>query len=149
MSGNMPVMRVKRLTPNATIPTRGSEEAAGYDLYAAHDRTIPARSKALIKTDLAIAVPYGCYGRIAPRSGFAWKKHTDIGAGVVDSDYRGNVGIVVFNLSDKSVDVAHGERIAQLILERICFADIVEVGLDDELGETKRADGGFGSTGMR
>lgn len=149
MSGNMPVMRVKRLTPNATIPTRGSEEAAGYDLYAAHDCTIPARSKALIKTDLAIAVPYGCYGRIAPRSGFAWKKHTDIGAGVVDSDYRGNVGIVVFNLSDKSVDVAHGERIAQLILERICFADIVEVGLDDELGETKRADGGFGSTGMR
>jgi len=145
----MPVLRVKRLTPNAMIPTRGSEEAAGYDLYAAHDCTIAAQSKAMIKTDLAIAVPYGCYGRIAPRSGFAWKKHTDIGAGVVDSDYRGNVGIVVFNLSDKPVQVVYGERIAQLILERICFADIVEVGLDDELGETKRADGGFGSTGMR
>jgi len=145
----MPVLRVKRLTPNAQIPTRGSEEAAGYDLYAAHDCVIEPHSKALIKTDLAIAVPYGCYGRIAPRSGFAWKKHTDIGAGVVDSDYRGNVGVVVFNLSDKEVTVSQGDRIAQLILERICFAEIAEVGLDDELGETQRAAGGFGSTGMR
>jgi dUTP pyrophosphatase len=142
-------LRVKRLSQNAIIPTRGSAEAAGYDLYAAQECLIEAHSKALIKTDLSIAVPYGCYGRIAPRSGFTWKHHTDIGAGVIDSDYRGNVGIVVFNHSDKPVSVTCGDRIAQLILERICFANIVEVGVDEDIGETERSACGFGSTGMR
>jgi len=140
-------LQVKRLSQDAFIPTKGSDGAAGYDLYAAHDCIIEPQSKALIKTDLAIAVPYGCYGRIAPRSGFSWKMHTDIGAGVIDSDYRGNVGVVVFNLSNKEVMVTKGDRIAQLILERICHANIVEV-LDGELGETQRGDGGFGSTGI-
>lgn len=125
---NNPELLVKRLSSNATLPTRGSEEAAGYDLYSAEDYIMLPRSKALIKTDLQIAVPYGCYGRIAPRSGFAWKKHTDIGAGVVDSDYRGNVCILVYNLSDNNVTINQGDRIAQLVLEKICFADVVEIG---------------------
>ena len=144
---NNPKLLVKRLSSNATLPTRGSEEAAGYDLYSAEDYIMLPRSKALIKTDLQIAVPYGCYGRIAPRSGFAWKKHTDIGAGVVDSDYRGNVCILVYNLSDNNVTINQGDRIAQLVLEKICFADVVEV--EDNIGESKRGEGGFGSTGMR
>ena len=129
---NNPELLVKRLSSNATLPTRGSEEAAGYDLYSAEDFVMSPRSKALINTDLQIAVPYGCYGRIAPRSGFAWKQHTDIGAGVVDSDYRGNVRILVFNLSDNNVTITQGDRIAQLVLEKICFADVVEV--DDNIG---------------
>ncbi len=73
----------KKLSADATIPTRGSAGAAGYDLSAAHDGEVPARGKALIKTDLAVVVPDGCYGRVAPRSGLAWKNSIDVGAGVI------------------------------------------------------------------
>ena len=86
------VLQVAKLSDNATIPSRGSATAAGYDLYSAEDCVIPARGKGLVKTDIQIKVPHGTYGRIAPRSGLAWKNHIDIGAGVVDEDYRGNVG---------------------------------------------------------
>ena len=84
---------VKRLSEHAKLPVRGSPLAAGYDLSAAHACVVPARGKALIKTDLAMIVPEGCYGRIAPRSGLAWKHFIDTGAGVIDADYRGNVGV--------------------------------------------------------
>ena len=94
---------VKKLSNKATIPSRGSKLSAGYDLSAAYDIVVPARGKALVMTDLAVVIPDGCYGRIAPRSGFSWKKHTDIGAGVIDADYRGNIGIVVFNHGDNDI----------------------------------------------
>ena len=86
-----------------------------------------------------------CYGRIAPRSGLAWKKHVDIGAGVIDADSRGNVGVVMFNHAEEDLVVNRGDRVAQLVLERICIADVLEV---DELDETERGEGGFGSTGV-
>jgi dUTP pyrophosphatase len=115
-----------RLSANAIIPARGSAAAAGYDLSAAKDVIVPAHGKALVPTDLAIKVPDDCYGRVgmfdtnrptlaslhllacslsflfhlfctAPRSGLSWKHHLDVGAGVIDSDYRGNVGVVLFN----------------------------------------------------
>ncbi len=79
---------VKRLSPKAIIPSRSSELAAGYDLSAADDALVPARGKALVMTDLVMAIPVGHYGRIAPRSGLAWKFFIDTGAGVIDSDYR-------------------------------------------------------------
>lgn len=79
---------VKKLSSKAIIPTRASAHAAGYDLSAAHDTLIPARGKALVMTDLVMAIPQDCYGRIAPRSGLAWKHFIDTGAGVIDSDYR-------------------------------------------------------------
>ena len=85
-------LQVAKLSKEAILPTRGSPSAAGYDLYSAHDLVIPARGKGLVKTDLQIKVPDGTYGRVAPRSGLAWKQHIDIGAGVVDEDYRGNLG---------------------------------------------------------
>lgn len=120
--------------------------AAGYDLVSAYDLVIPARGKALAKTDIAMAIPEGCYGRIAPRSGLAWKHHIDIGAGVIDADYRGNVGVVMFNLADKEFQVTKGMRIAQLILERYEWkSEIKEV---DDLDETVRGSGGYGSTGL-
>ena len=75
----------------------------------------------------------------------AWKKHIDIGAGVIDADYRGPVGVVMFNHGDSDLEVKHGDRIAQLVLEKISYADIVEV---DNLDETERGSGGFGSTGV-
>lgn len=137
------MLKVKLLSNNATLPTRGSERAAGYDLHSAAEIKVPARGKALVPTDLAIALPAGTYGRIAPRSGLAWKHHLDVGAGVIDQDYRGNVGIVLFNHSDLDFNVMNGDRVAQLILEKYKEVVIQEV---DDLDDTVRAQGGFGST---
>ncbi|KAK4538083.1 hypothetical protein CDCA_CDCA15G4108 [Cyanidium caldarium] len=137
-------LRVKRLTTAARLPVRGSAHAAGYDLSAAHPEVIPARGRALVKTDLAIAIPLGTYARIAPRSGLALRHGIDLGAGVVDYDYRGNLGVVMFNLSDEDFVVEPGMRIAQLILERIKTPPVVEVA---ELDDTARGAGGYGSTG--
>ncbi|CAI5467995.1 unnamed protein product [Closterium sp. Yama58-4] len=137
-------LRVKKLSETAVLPKRGSASAAGYDLSSAHDVTVPARGQALVKTDLAIAIPLGTYARVAPRSGLALKHSINVGGGVVDYDYRGNVGVILFNHSDKDFSVKVGDRVAQLILERIVTPDVVEV---EELDETTRGAGGFGSTG--
>lgn len=139
------VMQVKKLSENAILPVRGSEHAAGFDLASAYEATVPAGRQALIKTDLSIAIPPNTYARIAPRSGLAVKKMIDVGAGVVDYDYRGPVGVVLFNHGTEDFKVNKGDRVAQLILERICMAELEEV---TELSETIRGSGGFGSTGV-
>lgn len=97
---------------------------------------MPAGRQALVKTDLSIAIPPNTYARIAPRSGLAVKKMIDCGAGVVDYDYRGPVGVVLFNHGSEDFKIEKGDRVAQLILERICMADIEEVcsGLDFFMG---------------
>jgi dUTP pyrophosphatase len=100
-----------------------------------------------VKTDLAISCPAGTYGRVAPRSGLTVKKGVHVGAGVIDADYRGPVGVVLFNLGTEPLVIEHGDRIAQLILEQIVMAPVVDVG-DGELEETVRGAGGFGSTGV-
>ncbi|KAK8795329.1 hypothetical protein WA588_004176 [Blastocystis sp. NMH] len=140
---------IKKLSDNATTPVRGSPNAAGYDLFSAADIVVPAHQKALVPTDLSVAIPKNCYGRVAPRSGLALKKFIDVGAGVIDCDYRGPLGIVLFNFADtdfEGIPLKKGDRVAQLILERICMAPIVEV---DSLDETERGAGGFGSTGIK
>ncbi|MBN3296330.1 DUT protein, partial [Amia calva] len=138
------VLRFAKLSENATPPTKGSSKAAGYDLYSAYDYTIPAMDKAIVKTDIQIAVPSGCYGRVAPRSGLAAKHFIDVGAGVVDEDYRGNVGVVLFNFSKETFEVKKGDRVAQLICERISYPELEQ---HETLDETERGAGGFGSTG--
>lgn len=140
-----PKLYINKITNNATIPTRGSKYAAGYDLYSAYDYTILANGKELIKTDLSMTIPIGYYGRIAPRSGFSWKKHTDIGAGVIDCDYTGNVGVIIFNHSSDIIKVKKGDRIAQLILTPYYSPRIIET---TQIQNTTRGSGGFGSTGM-
>merc|ERR1711913_274827 len=137
-------LQVAKLTEKAIIPTKGSQAAAGYDLYSAYDYVIPARGKVLAKTDIQVKVPHGTYGRVAPRSGLAWKNHIDIGAGVVDEDYRGNVGVVMFNHADTEFIVKKGDRVAQLVCEKIAYPDIEVL---ETLDETVRGEGGFGSTG--
>jgi len=125
---------------------RGSELAAGWDLASAVDIVVPARGKKMVTTDIAIATPTDCYARVAPRSGLAYKKSIDVGAGVVDADYRGPVGVILFNHSDDDFDIKVGDRIAQLILEKVHLdVDIEKV---DELPETNRGTNGFGSTGV-
>lgn len=139
-------LRVKKLSESAKLPTRGSSKAAGYDLYAAKDTIVLARNKAIVPTDISIAVPHGTYGRVAPRSGLAVKNFIDVGAGVIDEDYRGPVGVVLFNFSDTDFKIKQGDRIAQLVLEKIMTPDVEEV---EDLDATERGAGGFGSTGTQ
>lgn len=100
----------------------------------------------MVKTDIQIEVPEGTYGRVAPRSGLAWKNSIDVGAGVIDQDYRGNVGVILFNYSDIDFEIKKGDRIAQLICERIVHPVVVEA---ETLTDTTRGAGGFGSTGTQ
>ena len=137
---------IKRLCNNAALPRRGTEGAAGYDLSAAHECIIPAKGKGIVKTRLAISFPPGMYARIAPRSRLAVKKFIDVGAGAVDQDYRGEVGVVLFNHSDVDFLFKQGDRVAQLILEKIAIPIVQEV---QEVGETKQGTGGFGSIGVQ
>jgi dUTP pyrophosphatase len=141
-------LEVKRLTRDAKVPTRATPHSAGYDLYYPYgltDTIIPPFKRELIPTGIAISVPYGTYGRIAPRSGLALRSGIDVMAGVIDIDYRGEVGIILVNLSDTDFIVKSGDRVAQLILERISNPEIVEV---ENLSNTNRGIGGFGSTGV-
>lgn len=139
------MLSVKKLSENATLPFRGSKGAAGYDISSAYDYVVPARGKELVKTDIAIKIPEGTYARLAPRSGLAWKKSIDVGAGVIDYDYTGNIGVILFNHSDEDFIVMKGDRVAQLILEVIMTPDVIEV---DDLDQTDRGSNGFGSTGV-
>ncbi|UKZ92610.1 Deoxyuridine 5'-triphosphate nucleotidohydrolase [Trichoderma asperellum] len=143
MEASIP-LQVKKLSPQGRLPTRGSAFAAGYDVYAARDTVVPARGKVLVDTDISIAVPAGTYGRIAPRSGLASKHFIDTGAGVIDADYRGPVKVLLFNHADTDYEIKEGDRVAQLVLERIVTPEVVEV---EELEESVRGAGGFGSTG--
>jgi len=136
---------VKRLSERATLPKKGSDKAAGYDLCSCEDNLVPARGKALVKTGIAIHVPPNSYGRVAPRSGLALKNFIDVGAGVIDEDYRGELGVILFNHSDQDFKVSPGDRIAQLIIETITDTFLQEV---PELDSTHRGAGGFGSTGV-
>lgn len=138
-------LRVKKVTPNATLPTRGSGGAVGYDLYSTDEIVVPPTHRALIGTGIAVVLPVGVYGRVAPRSGLAVKHGIQVGAGVVDPDYTGEIKVVLFNHGDKDFEVRRGDRIAQLILERCETPDIEEVGAIDE---TQRGSTGFGSTGV-
>uniref|UniRef100_A0A0E0KH91 Deoxyuridine 5'-triphosphate nucleotidohydrolase n=1 Tax=Oryza punctata TaxID=4537 RepID=A0A0E0KH91_ORYPU len=140
-----PLLKVKKLSENAVLPSRGSALAAGYDLSSAAETVVPARGKAMVPTDLSIAIPEGTYARIAPRSGLALKHSIDVGAGVIDADYRGPVGVILFNHSDTDFAVKPGDRIAQMIIEVIVTPEVAEV---EDLDATLRGEGGFGSTGI-
>ena len=136
---------IKKLSYDAILPTRGSDGSVGYDLYSNEDAVVPCQAgNALVGTGLAVRIPVGCYGRVAPRSGLAVKHCIDVGAGVIDPDYTGEVKVVLFNRGFDNFEIKKGDRIAQLILERCETPHIKEIGL---LEETLRGSDGFGSTG--
>jgi len=137
-------IKIVKLSEHAQIPTRGSIGAAGYDIYSAYDDVVPGKSRKLIKTDIALGLPFGTYGRIAPRSGLAVKNFIGVGAGVIDCDYAGPVGVLLFNHSSEDYHIERGDRVAQLIVEKIAILEFEEV---DHLVYSKRGTGGFGSTG--
>lgn len=141
-------INIKLLNENAKVPTRGSEYAAGYDLYAAtdYDIEIAPHSTVKIGTGISVELPNGTFGAIFARSGLATKKGLRPAncVGVCDSDYRGEYIVPMHNDTDEVMTIASGERIVQLIV--MPFVGI-EFNIVDELTETKRGDGGFGSTG--
>lgn len=139
-------LRFKKLRDDAVKPERGSAGAAGYDLSSVEEKVIPARSRELVATGLTIAIPEGTYARVAPRSGLAVKHCIDTGAGVIDEDYRGHVQVVLINNSEQEYTVKPGDRIAQLILERIMTPEVEEA--DEDFDATTRGSNGFGSTGF-
>src|SRR5215468_704759 len=138
-------LNFKRLDPRATLPTRGSLASAGLDLYSIDDVVIEPKQRVLARTGLAVAIPLGFYGRIAPRSGLAVKNGLDVLAGVIDSDYRGEVCCALLNTGDDVIELPAGSRLCQLIIEQIITPS---PAWSDELEETTRGEGGFGSTGI-
>lgn len=137
-------MKIQLLTPDARIPVRGSEKAAGIDLHASEDCVINPQERRLVSTGIAVALPPYSYGRVAPRSGLAVKNGIDVLAGVVDEDYRGEVKVALINHGSEPFVISKGDRIAQFIVESIT-RPVIEVV--DNLEETTRGVGGFGSTG--
>lgn len=141
-------VRFKKIDEKAKTPTRGSREAAGYDLYALEDVEIRPGEKHRFNTGIAIELPMGYFASIKSRSGTSWKRDLEIvgGSGTVDSDYRGPVKVPMRNMGDEPVNVIAGNRIAQLVIQK---HEVVEWEEADELNETERGEGGFGSTGYR
>ena len=125
-------VRIQRLIEDARIPTRGLKLAAGHDLYRFETLTTPAHSRSLIKTGLAIAVPNGTYGRIAPRSGLA-TKGISVDAGVIDADYRGELKVLLVNHGASDYEIKTGDRIAQLIVKKIVDQDWEDVEMLDKM----------------
>ena len=138
------VLRVKLLNGNAKMPSRGTPKSAGFDLSASAGLLVPAGQQAFVPTGLAIALPPGTYGRVAPRSGLAAKHRISVGAGVVDADFRGEVLVLLVNHGHCDFTVAVGDRIAQLIVELCSSCSAQEVY---DLPDTQRGADGFGSTG--
>ena len=142
-------VNIKLLNENAKVPTRGSEYAAGYDLYAAtvNDIDIAPHSTVKIGTGISVELPNGTFGAIFARSGLATKKGLRPAncVGVCDSDYRGEYIVAIHNDTDEMMTITAGERIAQLIVMPFVA---VEFNTVDKLTETQRGDGGFGSTGV-
>ena len=141
-----PTLLVKLLSEQAVMPSRGTLGSAGFDITSIERVDIGPGKRGLVKTGLSVACPPGTYARIAPRSGLALKQGIAIGAGVVDSDYRGEVTVLIMNTGDKPFQAAPGDRIAQLIVERIANCTVTKVA---ELPNTSRGEGGFGSTGVK
>lgn len=144
----MSSIRVKKLHKNAILPTYGSTEAAGADLYACLEEAITVKpgETAWIPTGLAMEIPKGCAGLVYARSGLACKKGLAPAnkVGVIDSDYRGPVTVVLHNHGTQEQTIAHGERIAQMVITPVLTPDYE---LAEELSDTGRGQGGFGSTG--
>ena len=155
----MMIIQIKKLNDSGIIPTRGSDNSAGYDLYSTEDYVLAYGERRLFKTGISMKIPDGYYGRIAPRSGLAFKEGLDTMAGVIDSDFLGDIGVILINLKKEyvkdegdrhaklegvDVEITKGMRIGQIIFEKHHEAYFHRV---NELDKTSRGENGLGSTG--
>jgi dUTP pyrophosphatase len=150
MSDAAPTLLVRRVHPDAVLPRRMSAEAAGMDLAAClPDGSVQLGpgERRLIPTGIALAIPSGHEGQVRPRSGLALRHGLSIvnAPGTIDADYRGELKVILVNLGAAPFIVAHGERIAQLVVAPVVFPAVVEV---EDLPAAARGEGGFGSTGV-
>ena len=144
MPASIETLRFKQLEPRAVLPKRGSALAAGLDVCGIEELEIEPKQRVMARTGLAVAIPPGFYGRVAPRSGLAAKNGLDVLAGVIDSDYRGEIVCVLYNTGDETIKLPGGSKICQLIVEQVITP---EATWASDLDETARGAGGFGSTG--
>lgn len=144
METEIELLNFRKLDPRAVLPTRGSSFSAGLDLYSIEAVSLGPGQRVIARTGLAVAIPAGFYGRVAPRSGLATKKGLDVLAGVIDADYRGEIGCLLHNTGEERIELAENSKICQLIVEKIITP---LAAWADELSETERGGGGFGSTG--
>ncbi len=144
MKPEIETLEFQRLDPRAVLPTRGSEAAAGLDLYSIERVSLAPGQRLLARTGLAVAIPKGFYGRVAPRSGLATKTGLDVLAGVIDADYRGEIGCLIYNAGSEPIELPDQSKICQLIIEKIITPKAVWAA---SLADTERGAGGFGSTG--
>lgn len=141
-------LRIKRLDPDLPLPRYAHDGDAGLDLYAAADITLAPGERALVPTGLAVAIPDGFAGFVQPRSGLAAHRGLAFvnSPGLIDPHYRGEIRVVAINLDPSTpIEIRRGDRIAQLVIQQVARASLVEV---EELDRTARGEGGFGSTGI-
>ena len=138
-------MYVKLLSSCAKIPSRSKPGDAGYDLSSTETLVVPPWGKAIVPTGVSMALSEDTYGRVAPRSGLAAKHSIHVGAGVVDSSFRGEIKVILFNLSDEEFHVSKGDRIAQIVITKIETPDLIQV---EDLPDSVRGSAGFGSSGV-
>src|ERR1041385_1396014 len=144
MPQTLELLRFKQLDERAVLPRRGSVLAAGLDVCSIEDLRIEPRHRVTARTGLAVAIPAGFYGRVAPRSGLAAKNGLDVLAGVIDSDYRGEVCCLLYNTGDEPIELPAGSKICQLIVEQIITPDAPWA---TDLDETAPAAGGLAPPG--
>jgi dUTP pyrophosphatase len=139
-------LKIKKLNPEAIIPAYQTKEAAGFDLHSIENVVLKPGERKLIGTGLAFEIEYGYEVQIRPRSGLAFKHGITVlnSPGTIDSDYRGEIKVLLINHSDEEFEIKKGDRIAQAVVAPVIQAEIVEV---EELSSTERGEGGFGSTG--
>ena len=140
-------MKIKRIgNHDLPLPSRGTPDAAGFDLRSDVDAVIRPGERTLIQTGFAVAIPHGWVGLVCPRSGLALKHGITVlnAPGIIDADYRGELGVILLNLGDMRFQVNRGDRIAQLVVVLASSREIEEV---EDLDATERGAGGFGSTG--
>jgi dUTP pyrophosphatase len=137
------MIKFKRLSQDAKIPLRATVGAAGFDVFSNGNYTIKPNVRCLLDTGIAMQLPVNYWGELKPRSGLAARHGLDVLAGVIDSDYTGEIKVSLINLGEHDVEIKKGDRIAQLIIQQY-ESDWVEVS---EFDDTDRGSGGFGSTG--
>ncbi|ORJ63459.1 dUTP diphosphatase [Geothermobacter hydrogeniphilus] len=147
---SLPVVRCLRLHPDAVLPRYMTAGAAGMDLHAVIDGSLllTPGERCLVRTGLALEIPPGFEGQVRPRSGLALRHGLSMvnAPGTIDSDYRGEIGVLLINLGQESIRISSGDRIAQLVIAPVVRVELAEVA---ELNDSERADGGFGHTGIR
>ena len=140
------ILKVKKISPEAKIPTYQTKEASGLDLYADKNISIESKSYCAVGTGICIEIPSGYEGQVRPRSGLALKYGLGLlnAPGTIDADYRGEIRVVLFNFGENKVEIKKGSRIAQLVIAPVCKVELQE----SELSESERGEKGFGSTGL-